>query len=102
MNPLGPLLILITFVPPMFSVGPTPTIPLMTNGSWVFVDTFGPPPPPQLTISTTPMMANLAIPTISRLNPIITPNASGTQYILVSTPFVSALRSSTSATYKAT
>lgn len=85
----------------MSYVGSTPPIPSKTNRSWDFVDTVGPPPPPQSTVSTTPLMENHAIPPVPGSNPIMTPNASGTQYILVSAPFVSAPGPSTSATYRA-
>lgn len=77
------------------------TYPSMTNGSWDFVDTFGPPQPPQSTVSTTSLMVNLAIPYVLCSNPIVTPITSGTQYISGSTPFVLAPAPSTSATYRA-
>lgn len=46
-------------------------------------------------------MANPTILYVPGLNPIMTPTTSGTQYILGSTPFVSAPGHSTSATYSA-
>lgn len=87
-NLFGPLLIPVAPVLPMSSSKPIPTIPLMTNGSWYFVDTFGPHPLPQSIVSTILMMGNLVIPTIPSPSTIVTPNMSGTQYIPVSAPFV--------------
>ena len=78
MNPLGPLLIQVEFVPPMSFVGPIHTIPSTANRSWSFVDTFGPLPPPKSTVNTTPLMDNPSIPTVPCSNPIVTPNLSGT------------------------
>lgn len=89
-NPLGPLLIQVALVPRMCFTAPIPTIPLMTNRSWDFVDTFGPLPFPHSTVSTTPLMENPAIPTMLGPSTIVVPNTSGTQYILVFAPFVSA------------
>lgn len=85
----------------MSSTIPIPTIPSMTNGSWDFVDTFGPPPLPYSTVSTTPLMENLDIPTMPSLGTIVTPNMIGTQYIPVSTAFVSSPGPSTSIPYSA-
>ena len=50
-NPLGPLLIQVSLVPSMSSTIPIPIIPSMTNGSWDFVDTFGPLSLPQSIVS---------------------------------------------------
>lgn len=77
-NLLGPLLIPVAPLPHVSSAEPIPTIPLMTNGSWDFVDTFGPPLLPKSTVNDTPLMENPAIPTVLGLNHIVTPNASGT------------------------
>lgn len=100
-NLLGPLLILVSLIPPISFIEPILTIPSMINESWDFVDTFGPPPPPQLTVSTPSLMAKQTIPTMSVLSTIVTPITSGTQYILVSSLFVSALGPSESTPYSA-
>lgn len=45
-NLLDPLLVCVAPVPHVSSIGTFPSIPSMTNGSWNFLDTFGPPPLP--------------------------------------------------------
>lgn len=47
-DPLQPVLVQVAPVPIMYLSVPTSNIPLVTNGSWPFVDNFSPPPHPRL------------------------------------------------------
>ncbi len=98
-NLLDPLLIPAAAVLPVSVGGTFPSIPSMTNGSWNFADTFGPPPFLQSTVTTTPSMANPAIPFVLGKTTHMTPSTSGTQLMPGSTPVVSNYIPSTSATY---
>lgn len=98
-NLLDPLLVRVAPIPPVSLVRTFSSIPLTTNGSWNFLDTFGPPPHPQLTVTTTLLMENLVIPFVLGTNPHMTPSMSGTQPLSGFTPLVSNSIPSTSATY---
>lgn len=61
-------------------------------GSWDFVDKFGPPTLPLLIVSNTQLIGYIAIQTMPSLNNLVTPTMIGTQYMPISTPFVSSPR----------
>jgi len=100
-NLLDPPLVPVALVLPVSLVRTFPSIPLTTNESWNFVDTFGPPPLPQSTVTTTLLFVNPFIPFVPDTNPHMTPCTSGTQPMSGSTPLVSNSIPSTSATYSA-
>jgi len=55
-DPLGPVLIQVAPIPTMSSTVSTSYIPVVTNGSWSFVNNFDPPSLPPLILSNAKMI----------------------------------------------